>query len=66
MVSTSTVLNNRVCRNGTEVNKEFGYGLDLILDIGEIEPKDSSIIDLSGPYPVVERAGAGDISGIVV
>lgn len=66
MVSTSTVLNNRVCRNGTEVNKEFGYGLDLILDIGEIEPKDSSIIDLSGPYPLVTRAGAGDISGIVV
>jgi tRNA threonylcarbamoyl adenosine modification protein (Sua5/YciO/YrdC/YwlC family) len=66
IVSTSTVLKNRVCRNGTEVNREFGHGLDLILDVGEIEPKDSTIIDLSGPYPVVERRGAGDISGIVV
>lgn len=66
IVSTSTVTNNRVCRNGSEVNREFGHGLDLILDVGEIEPKDSTIIDLSGPYPVVERQGAGDISGIVV
>jgi tRNA threonylcarbamoyl adenosine modification protein (Sua5/YciO/YrdC/YwlC family) len=66
IVSTSTVSNNRVFRNGTEINKEFGHGLDLILDVGEIEPKDSTVIDLSGPYPVVERQGAGDISGIVV
>jgi tRNA threonylcarbamoyl adenosine modification protein (Sua5/YciO/YrdC/YwlC family) len=66
IVSTSTVVANRVCRNGNEVNREFGHGLDLILDTGEIEPKDSTVIDLSGPYPVVERHGAGDISGIVV
>lgn len=66
IVSTSTVLANRVCRNGTEVNKEFGHGLDLILDSGTIEPKDSTVIDLSGPYPVVERQGAGDIRSIVV
>lgn len=66
IVSTSTVFNNRVFRNGNEINREFGHGLDLILDVGDIEPKDSTIIDLSGPYPVVERQGAGDISGIVV
>ncbi|MCA9507303.1 MAG: threonylcarbamoyl-AMP synthase [Myxococcales bacterium] len=66
IVSTSTVLNNRVCRSGTEVNRDFGYGLDLILDSGTIETKDSTVIDLSGPYPVVERQGAGDISRIVV
>ncbi len=66
IVSTSTVLNNRVCHNGTDVNREFGHGLDLILDAGEIEPRDSTVIDLSGPYPVVVRQGAGDISGIVV
>ncbi len=66
IVSTSTILNNRVCRNGTEVNREFGHGLDLILDVGEIEPKDSTVINLSGPYPVVTRQGAGDISSIVV
>lgn len=66
IVSTSTVRNNRVCRNGQDINRDFGHGLDLILDVGEIEPKDSTVIDLSGPYPVVERQGAGDISGIVV
>lgn len=66
IVSTSTVRNNRVCRNGQDINRDFGHGLDLILDVGEIEPKDSTVIDLSGPYPVLERQGAGDISGIVV
>ena len=66
IVSTSTVLNNRICRNGSEIKQEFGHGLDLILDAADIEPKDSTVIDLSGPYPVVERQGAGDISGIVV
>jgi tRNA threonylcarbamoyl adenosine modification protein (Sua5/YciO/YrdC/YwlC family) len=66
IVSTSTTIENRVCRNGDEINREFGHGLDLILDVGMIEPKDSTVIDLSGPYPVVERLGAGDISRIVV
>lgn len=66
IVSTSTVRNNRVCRNGQDIGRDFGHGLDLILDVGEIEPKDSTVIDLSGPYPVLERQGAGDISGIVV
>lgn len=66
LVSTSAVLNNRVCRNGDEVNQQFGSSLDLILDAGQIEPKDSTVIDLSGPYPVLKRQGAGDISGIVV
>lgn len=66
IVSTSTVINNRVCRNGQDINRDFGHGLDLILDVGDIEPKDSTVINLSGPYPVLERQGAGDISGIAV
>ncbi len=66
IVSTSTVVDNRVLINGDEINRAFGHGLDLILDAGTIEPKDSTVIDLSGPYPVVERLGVGDISGIVV
>jgi tRNA threonylcarbamoyl adenosine modification protein (Sua5/YciO/YrdC/YwlC family) len=66
ILSTSTVILNRVCRNGDDISKQFGHGLDLILDVGDIEPKDSTVIDLSGPYPIVERQGAGDISGIVV
>lgn len=66
IVSTSTVIDNRNCHNAETINDEFGHGLDLILDAGEIEPKDSTVIDLSGPYPVVNRQGAGDISSIVV
>lgn len=66
IISSSTVLNNKVCREGIEINKEFGHGLDLILDVGPIESKDSTVINLSGPYPIVERQGVGDISDIVV
>lgn len=66
IVSTSIIVNNKVYCNGEEILKEFGYAIDLILDIGNIEPKDSTVIDLSGPYPVLIRKGAGDISGIVV
>lgn len=66
IVSTSTVLSNRVCRNGDDIYRQFGHDVDLILDAGDIEPKDSTVIDLSGPYPIVERQGAGDISRIVV
>lgn len=66
IVSTSTVINNKVCDDSTSIYKEFSHGLDLILDAGKIDPKDSTVIDLSGPYPIVKRLGAGDISGIAV
>lgn len=66
IVSTSTVINNKTCHDAESIHKEFSHGLDLILDAGSIEPKDSTVIDLSGPYPIVQRLGAGDISGIVV
>jgi len=66
IVSTSTVIKDKVLKNGDEIKEQFGHSIDVILDVGDIGPKDSTVIDLSGPYPVLVRKGAGDVSGIVV
>ncbi|MEM7402442.1 MAG: L-threonylcarbamoyladenylate synthase [Myxococcota bacterium] len=66
IVSTSTHLGDRLLSNCEEINNQFGHGLDLMLDVGNIVSRDSSVVDLSGPYPVVKRVGAGDVSWIAV
>lgn len=66
IVSTTASLHEVVFKNGDEILRRFGHGLDLILDGGPVQPKDSTVVDLSGPYPIVVRAGAGDLSGLVV
>jgi tRNA threonylcarbamoyl adenosine modification protein (Sua5/YciO/YrdC/YwlC family) len=48
-----------------DIKEQLGHGLDLILD-GGYKPNDpSSVIDLSGPEPVVVRAGKGDVSDLL-
>ncbi|MEM7589562.1 MAG: L-threonylcarbamoyladenylate synthase [Myxococcota bacterium] len=66
IVSTSTHLEDRLLNNCEEISNHFGHGLDLILDVGSIVSRDSSVVDLSGPYPVVKRIGAGDVSWVAV
>lgn len=66
IVSTSTHLGDKLLDNCEEINNHFGHGLDLMLDVGNIVSRDSSVVDLSGPYPVVKRIGAGDVSWVAV
>jgi tRNA threonylcarbamoyl adenosine modification protein (Sua5/YciO/YrdC/YwlC family) len=40
----------------------FKNQVDLIIDAGVLKGEPSSVIDLSGPVPVVLRRGAGDVS----
>jgi len=47
-----------------DIKEQLGHGLDLILDGGYKPSEPSSVIDLSGPEPVVIRAGKGDISDL--
>ena len=49
-----------------DIKEQLGHGLDLILDGGYKPNEASSVIDLSGPEPVVIRAGKGDVSDLVV
>ena len=48
-----------------DIKAELGHGLDLILDGGIRANEASSVIDLSGPEPVVVRVGKGDVSDLL-
>jgi tRNA threonylcarbamoyl adenosine modification protein (Sua5/YciO/YrdC/YwlC family) len=47
-----------------DIKERLGHGLDLILDGGYQLNEPSSVIDLSGPQPVVVRQGKGDVSDL--
>ncbi len=66
IVSSSAKLGDRVLSSPEQISEEMGHGLDLVLDAGPLDGEDSSVIDLSGPYPVVIREGAGDVSWVSV
>lgn len=66
MLSTSTTVEGKTLCNADEINLHMGHGLDLILDADHIERPPSSVVDLTGPYPVVIREGAGDLSWVAV
>jgi tRNA threonylcarbamoyl adenosine modification protein (Sua5/YciO/YrdC/YwlC family) len=48
-----------------DIKEQLGHGLDLILDGGYRANEPSSVIDLSGPEPVVVRVGKGDVSDLL-
>jgi len=66
IVSASTKIGDRVLINPGEIVEKMGGGLDLMLDAGDSHGSESSVVDLSGPYPVVIREGAGDVSWVAV
>ncbi|MFV0406527.1 MAG: L-threonylcarbamoyladenylate synthase [Propioniciclava sp.] len=46
--------------DGWMINDELGYQIDAVLDSGDAGLLPTTVIDLSGALPVVERTGAGD------
>ena len=65
-MSTSATVENKTLQDATDINLHLGHGLDLILDAEWLDAQPSSVVDLTGPYPVVIREGAGDLSWIAV
>ncbi len=47
-----------------DIKEQLGHGLELILDGGYKPNEPSSVIDLTGPEPVVVRQGKGDTSDL--
>ena len=45
--------------------QQLGHGLDLILDGGMTLNEPSTVIDLTGPRPLVLRQGKGHIEGLL-
>jgi len=61
IISTSVNASNQpTLSDPEEINKLFGKRVDLILDAGILEGEPSTIVDLTGPEPVIIRQGKGD------
>ncbi|ACG73395.1 Sua5/YciO/YrdC/YwlC family protein [Anaeromyxobacter sp. K] len=66
LISTSAAKpEGEILIDAHDIKDELGHGLDLILDGGFRPAEPSSVIDLSGPEPVVVRAGKGDVSDLL-
>jgi tRNA threonylcarbamoyl adenosine modification protein (Sua5/YciO/YrdC/YwlC family) len=66
IVSTSAATpGGEVLVDARDIKERLGHGLDLILDGGHRANDPSSIVDLTGPEPLVVRQGKGDCSDLV-
>lgn len=66
LISTSAATpDGEVLVSAKDIKDKLGHGLDLILDGGLHANEASSVIDLSGPEPVVVRVGKGDVSDLL-
>jgi tRNA threonylcarbamoyl adenosine modification protein (Sua5/YciO/YrdC/YwlC family) len=66
IISTSAATpEGEVLIDARDIKERLGHGLELILDGGYRANEPSSVIDLSGPEPVVVRAGKGDVSDLL-
>ncbi|WP_242395378.1 L-threonylcarbamoyladenylate synthase [Anaeromyxobacter oryzisoli] len=66
VISTSAATpDGEVLIDAKDIKDRLGHGLDLILDGGYRPNEPSSVIDLSGPEPVVIRVGKGDVSDLL-
>ena len=67
LISTSAATpEGEVLIDPKDIKERLGHGLELILDGGYQLNEPSSVIDLSGPQPVVVRQGKGDVSDLFV
>jgi tRNA threonylcarbamoyl adenosine modification protein (Sua5/YciO/YrdC/YwlC family) len=48
-----------------DIQERLGLGLDLILDGGVTLNQPSTVLDLTGPTPVVLREGKGPVEGVI-
>lgn len=44
-----------------EIERSLGKGVDMVVDGGTLLPLPSTVVDLSGPAPVLIRDGKGDV-----
>lgn len=51
--------------DAADIQAHLGHGVDLILDGGVTLNEPSTVLDLTGPAPVVLREGKGPVEGVV-
>lgn len=60
LATSSLVFEENQLHFGYEVDENYGYGIDLILDLGqELIPYETSIVDLTEGLPKIMRQGRG-------
>jgi tRNA threonylcarbamoyl adenosine modification protein (Sua5/YciO/YrdC/YwlC family) len=65
VISTSAATpGGEVLIDAKDIKEQLGHGLELILDGGYKPNEPSSVIDLTGPEPVVVRQGKGDCADL--
>jgi tRNA threonylcarbamoyl adenosine modification protein (Sua5/YciO/YrdC/YwlC family) len=65
LISTSAATpDGEVLIDPRDIKERLGHGLDLILDGGYKPNEPSTVIDLTGPEPVVVRQGKGDAADL--
>jgi tRNA threonylcarbamoyl adenosine modification protein (Sua5/YciO/YrdC/YwlC family) len=65
LISTSAATpDGEVLIDPKDIKERLGHGLDLILDGGYKPNEPSTVIDLTGPEPVVVRQGKGDAADL--
>ena len=65
VISTSAATpDGEVLIDARDIKEQLGHGLDLILDGGYKPNEPSTVIDLTGPEPVVVRQGKCDASDL--
>jgi tRNA threonylcarbamoyl adenosine modification protein (Sua5/YciO/YrdC/YwlC family) len=65
VISTSAATpDGEVLIDARDIKERFGHGLELILDGGYKPNEPSSVIDLTGPEPVVVRQGKGETADL--
>ena len=66
LATTSAALaDNEPLVQAADIQDQLGHGLDLILDGGMTLNEPSTVIDLTGPRPLVLRQGKGHIEGLL-
>jgi len=66
LATTSASLpDDEVLVDPADIQERLGHGLDLILDGGMTLNEPSTVIDLTGPRPLVLRQGKGHIEGLL-
>ena len=66
MISTSAKLpDSELLATAQEIQEDFGYAIDLIIDSGYIYPEPSTIISFLDEVPELVREGKGAVDGIL-
>jgi tRNA threonylcarbamoyl adenosine modification protein (Sua5/YciO/YrdC/YwlC family) len=65
LATTSAALpGDEVLIDAADIQDKLGHGVDLVLDGGLTLNEPSTVLDLSGPAPVVLRQGKGSVEGL--